>query len=95
MSTSSSQPRFTDKQGQYLAFIHDYTLVNGRPPAEADFERFFGVTPPSVHRMIVELEQRELIRRLPRQPRSIEVVLDPKQLPRLLPQPIKSSVARY
>ena len=95
MSTSSSQPRFTDKQGQYLAFIHAYALVNGQPPAEADMERFFGVTPPSVHRMVVELEQRGLIRRLPRQPRSIEVILDPSELPRLLSRPIKSSVARY
>jgi len=96
MSTSSPpQPKFTDKQGQYLAFIHAYTLVNGRPPAEADMERFFRVTPPSVHRMIVELEQRGLVRCLPRQPRSIEVALDPNDLPRLLPQPIKISVERY
>ena len=42
-------PRFTPKQGQYLAFIHAYTLVIGRPPAEADLQRFFQVTPPSVH----------------------------------------------
>ena len=95
MSTSSPQPKFTEKQGQYLAFIHAYTLVNGRPPAEADLERFFRVTPPSVHRMIVELEQRGLVRRLPRQPRSIEVALDPSELPRLLPQPIKTTVERY
>ena len=95
MSTLSPQPKFTEKQGQYLAFIHAYTLVNGRPPAEADMERFFGVTPPSVHRMIVELEERGFIRRLPRQPRSIEVILDPSELPRLLPQPIKSSVEKY
>lgn len=95
MSTSSPQPKFTDKQGQYLAFIHAYTLVNGRPPAEADLERFFGVTPPTVHRMILDLEQRGLLRRLPRRPRSIAVALDPSELPRLLPQPIKSSVARY
>jgi DNA-binding MarR family transcriptional regulator len=95
MSTSTPLPRFTDKQGQYLAFIQAYTLVNGRPPAEADMERFFGVTPPTVHRMIIELEQRGLVRRLPRQPRSIEVALDPDEIPRLLPQPIKSSVARY
>jgi len=95
MSTLSPQPKFTDKQGQSLAFIHAYALVNGRPPAEADMERFFGVTPPSVHRMIVELEERGFIRRLPRQPRSIEVILDPSELPRLLPQPIKSSVEKY
>jgi Mn-dependent DtxR family transcriptional regulator len=95
MSNSLPQPRFTDKQGQYLAFIHAYALVNGRPPAEADMERFFGVTPPSVHRMVVDLEQRGLIRRLPRQPRSIEVTLDPCEIPRLLAQPIKTSVVRY
>jgi DNA-binding MarR family transcriptional regulator len=81
MSTSSPQPKVTDKQGQDLAFIHTYALVNGKPPAEADMQRFFGVTPPTVHRMVVELEERGLIRRLPRQSRSIEVTLDPTELP--------------
>ena len=33
---STGAPCFTNKQGQYLAFIHAYTLVLGRPPAEAD-----------------------------------------------------------
>ena len=51
MATPSS-PRFTETQGQYLAFIYTYALVNGSPPAEADIQRFFGVTPPSVHSMI-------------------------------------------
>jgi hypothetical protein len=41
-------PRFTSKQGQYLAFIHAYTLVLCRPPAEADLRRHFRVTPPPV-----------------------------------------------
>ena len=45
MSSPSSNPRFTEKQGQYLAFIYMYTLVNGQPPAEADMQRFFEVTP--------------------------------------------------
>jgi hypothetical protein len=27
-------PRFTDRQGQYLAFIYAHTRVLGRPPAE-------------------------------------------------------------
>jgi DNA-binding MarR family transcriptional regulator len=72
---------FTEKQGQYLAFIYAYTKVNGRPPAEADMQRYFCVTPPSVHRMVVELEERGLIRRLPGVARSIEVLLAPEQLP--------------
>ncbi len=54
MATSSAPP-FTDVQGQYLAFIHFYAVVNGRPPAEADMQRFFGVTPPSVHNMVITL----------------------------------------
>lgn len=87
------EPRFTEKQGQYLAFIYNYTVLNGRPPAEADMERFFCVTAPSVHTMILGLERAGLIRRTPRQARSIELVLDPAQIPQL--QPIKTSVARY
>ncbi len=47
--------RFTDKQGQYLAFIYWYTKLNGRPPAEADMQRYFRVTPPSVHQMVLTL----------------------------------------
>ena len=49
--------RFTEKQGQYLAFIHAYTRVLGRPPAEADLQRHFHVTPPSVHQMVLTLER--------------------------------------
>jgi DNA-binding MarR family transcriptional regulator len=93
MATPSS-PRFTDTQGQYLAFIHAYALVNGRPPAEADIQRFFAVTPPSVHNMIKELERRGLITRVPRQPRSIAVSLPDDELPRLR-QPIKTTVEKY
>jgi Mn-dependent DtxR family transcriptional regulator len=93
MSSTVEPPRFTEKQGQYLAFIYMYALVNGRPPAEADMQRFFEVTPPSVHSMVVELERRGLIRRVPRQPRSIEVTVPAAELPAL--QPIKSSVTRY
>ena len=91
--SSASPPRFTEKQGQYLAFIYMYSLVNGQPPAEADMQRFFGVTPPSVHNMIVELERRGLIRRVPRRARSIEVTIPATELPTL--QPIKTTVGRY
>ncbi len=88
-----SQQRFTDKQGQYLAFIQAYLLLNRRAPAEADFQAFFMVTPPSVHSMVIELERRGLIRRTPRQARSIELLIDPADLPQL--QPIKTTVAGY
>jgi Mn-dependent DtxR family transcriptional regulator len=92
MATSS--PSFTEIQGQYLAFISMYTLANGQPPAEADKRRFFGVTPPSVHGMVMGLERKGLITRVPREPRSIAVAVSEADLPRLR-QPIKTTVARY
>lgn len=75
--------QFTDKQGQYLAFIHAYTKVNQRPPAEADMQRFFEVTPPTVHQMVMALEKRGFISRTPRVSRSIKLLVDPSELPQL------------
>lgn len=74
-------PRFTEKQGQYLAFIHAYTCINRRPPAEADLQRHFQVTPPSVHQMIVTLEHSGLIERKPGTPRSVRILVAPESLP--------------
>ena len=71
---------FTEKQGQYLAFIYAYTKLHRRPPAEADMQNFFEVTPPSVHRMVVELELCGLIRRQPGQARSIQLLVEPEAL---------------
>ena len=81
--SSKSSPSFTEKQGQYLAFIHTYTLLNRRPPAEVDFQQFFGVTPPAVDDMILGLERRGLITRGPRQPRSIKLMVAAADLPQL------------
>jgi DNA-binding MarR family transcriptional regulator len=91
--TSVLSLSFTEKQGQYLAFIHTYTLLNRQAPAEADFQRFFLVTAPSVHQMIVALERNGLITRVPGQARSIKLLVRPEDLPTL--QPIKTSAARY
>jgi len=74
---------YTPRQGQYLAFIYYYTKVNGRPPAEVDMQRYFGVSPPSVHQMVLNLEERGLISRVPGEPRSIRVLLRRELLPDL------------
>ena len=91
------KPSFTPTQGQYLAFLDAYTRVNLRPPAEADIQRRFGVTPPSVHQMVLALERAGLIRRQPGAPRSIEVLVPPENLPvlEMQNQPVKTSVPRY
>ena len=81
---SPSAKTFTPKQGQYLAFIHLYTRLHRRPPAETDMQEYFRVRPPSVHQMVLSLERAGLIKRLPRTPRTIEVLVDPKDLPELI-----------
>jgi Mn-dependent DtxR family transcriptional regulator len=75
---------FTPKQGQYLAFIHLYTRLHRRSPAETDMQQYFRVSPPSVHQMVLTLERRGFIRRQPKTARSIELLVDPKLLPELL-----------
>src|SRR6202453_115849 len=81
---SPSAKPFTPKQRQYLAFIHLYTRLHRRPPAETDMQEYFRVSPPSVHQMVLTLERAGLITRQPRPPRSIEVLVDPKPLPDLI-----------
>ena len=96
--TADSRPRFTLKQGQYLAFIHAYRRLLGRPLAEADMQRFFQVTPPSVHQMVLSLEKAGFITRQPGLARSIALAVDPTDLPELISpydQPVKTSVQCY
>jgi Mn-dependent DtxR family transcriptional regulator len=81
MSQKSGAARFTEKQGQYLAFIYTYSHMFRRPPAETDMQRHFQVSPPSVHQMIVSLERAGLIRRQPGVARTIELLVAPEILP--------------
>lgn len=73
----------TRQQGQFLAFIREYIMRNeaGVAPSHADFQRFFNLTPPSVNSMLVRLEQRGFIRRIPGKARAIEIVCPPDCIP--------------
>ena len=75
--------QLTRKQGEYLAFIHYYTRLDGRPPAEADMQRYFRVTPPTVHQMVLTLEARGFIKRIPGRARSIRLMIRGEDLPTL------------
>ena len=77
------QKPYTNKQGQYLAFIYYYSKIHGRVPAEAEMQQYFRVSPPAVHQMIMTLEARGLIERTPGQARSIRLLIPPDQLPNL------------
>ncbi len=81
---SRSGRTFTVKQGQYLAYIHLYTRLHRRPPAETDMQEYFRVSPPSVHRMVLTLERAGFIRRQPRTPAASNYSLIPTKLPDLL-----------
>ena len=74
---------FTPKQGQYLAFIYAYTRLHRRPPAEADMQLYFRLSPPSAYQMILTLERAGFIRRQPRVARGSQMLLDPESLPAL------------
>jgi len=78
------QKPYTDKQGQYLAFIYYYGKIHGQAPAEADIQQYFRVSPPSVHQMVLTLEARGLIERTPGQARSIRLLIPPEDLPDLI-----------
>jgi DNA-binding MarR family transcriptional regulator len=79
----SIAPRFTVKQGQYLAFIYNYTKIHRQAPAESDLQHYFQVSAPSVHEMIKTMERNGLIEKVPGQGRSIRLLVQPEHLPRL------------
>ena len=76
-------PAPTARQGQFLAYIHHYSMVNGCASAEADMQRYFQITAPSVHSMVLTLERRGFISRVPGQPRSITLIASLDSLPPL------------
>jgi DNA-binding MarR family transcriptional regulator len=78
-------PTYTERQGRFLAYIHQYSVLNGCAPTEADMQRFFQITAPSVHSMVFTLERLGLIRRVPGQARSITLMVPPESLPALKP----------
>ncbi|MDR3636976.1 MAG: helix-turn-helix domain-containing protein [Isosphaeraceae bacterium] len=74
---------YTHRQGLFLAFIHWYRKLHRRSPAEADICRYFGLTPPSVHSMVVKLHELGLITREPGAARSLAIAIPPEEVPEL------------
>ena len=66
-----------------MAFIYYYAKIHGYSPSEAELQRHFGVTPPTVHQMVLTLERNGLIERTPGKARSIRVLLARHELPDL------------
>jgi Mn-dependent DtxR family transcriptional regulator len=74
---------YSEKQGQYLAFIFFYTKMHGVAPAESDMQNYFRVSPPSVHQMVLTLEAKGFIERTPGKGRSIRLLIPREDLPAL------------
>jgi DNA-binding MarR family transcriptional regulator len=83
VSIDKEKISYTEKQGQYLAYIFYYTKINGIAPAQIDLQRYFAVTPPTIHQMILQLEKKGLISRTPNTPRSIKISIPEEELPSL------------
>ena len=74
---------FTQRQGQFLAFIHLYRRLHKQGPGELDMVKFFRVTPPSARGMVVKLEELGLISRKPGVARSARVAIPEEEIPTL------------
>ena len=66
-----------------LADIHIFRKLHRQGPAEADKAKFFGLTPPSVHGMVVKRQELGLVTREPGVPRSIRVAISEDEMPKL------------
>jgi hypothetical protein len=80
---SEKDANFTARQGQFLAFIHLYQKLHRRAPAELDLRKFFLISPPSVHSMIVKLDELGLITREAGVARSMRITVPVEQIPEL------------
>lgn len=70
-------------QGQYVAFIHAYTRLHRRAPAESEMQEYFRTSAPSVHGMLKTLQRKQLISRAAGVARSTKVLLAPQEIPEL------------
>ena len=81
MTRSLKNASPTARQRQFLAYIQQYSLVNGCARAEADMQRFFQITSPSVNS--ITLEQCGFILRVLGQARRITLIVQPESRPLL------------
>src|SRR5579884_2979283 len=70
----------TTKQKQLLLFIHDRIEATGVPPSFDEMKEALDLKSKSgIHRLIMALEERGFIRRLPHRARALEVTKLPER----------------
>ena len=72
----------TALQHKTLSLIHRHVSESGRPPSYRELAKQIGdaTSKSTVHRLIIALEERGFIRRLPHRARALEVVRLPPDL---------------
>ena len=72
--------KYTERQRQYLAFIHRYTVKRGIAPSFEEIGTHFGTSAPSVNNMIKTLCARGLLSKVPGAARSLRVLVPASML---------------
>jgi repressor LexA len=73
-----SKPMLTKKQSELLRFIHERLKETGVPPSFDEMKDALDLRSKSgIHRLIIALEERGFIRRLPNRARALEVLRMP------------------
>jgi len=57
--------------------------LNGRSPAEAEIQKYFGATAPTAHQLVVKLESIGAIRKRAGVARSFQVLVSAEHIPSL------------
>ena len=82
----------TKKQSELLRFIHERLQEEGVPPSFDEMKEALDLRSKSgIHRLIMALEERGFIRRLPNRARAIEVLRLPESATVAAPRPQKFS----
>jgi repressor LexA len=82
----------TRKQNELLRFIHERLQEEGVPPSFEEMKEALDLRSKSgIHRLIMALEERGFIRRLPNRARAIEVLRLPESATVAAPRPQKFS----
>lgn len=69
----------TKRQGELLAYLAEQVQDHGLIPAYDQMAKALGIASKSgVHRMVLALEERGFIRRIPHRARAIEIIKTPK-----------------
>ena len=93
-AAGTSRTRFTPRQGEYLAYIHLYRKLHRCSPAESEIAKYFRVSAPSAHQMIVKLDEKGLITREPGVPRSVRITVPKSEIPELMNEEEETATAR-